>query len=64
MPIGIKSELVKPVMVLLHPINADGLPTTQQYIQQLSGQDLNGAREYLEKPRSNIVISQLIFILI
>ncbi|MGL3045232.1 MULTISPECIES: hypothetical protein [Acinetobacter] len=39
----------KPVMVLLHPINADGLPTTQQYIQQLSGQDLNGAREYLEK---------------
>ena len=39
----------KPVMVLLHLINADGLPTTQQYIQQLSGQDLNGAREYLEK---------------
>lgn len=39
----------KPVMVLLHPINADGLPTTEQYIQQLSSQDLNGAREYLEK---------------
>ena len=39
----------KPIIVLLHPINADGLPTTQQYIQQLSAQDLNGAREYLEK---------------
>ncbi|WP_347474042.1 hypothetical protein ABEF90_12915 [Acinetobacter thermotolerans] len=39
----------KPVFVLLHPINADGSAITQQYIQQLSAEDLNGAREYLEK---------------
>ncbi len=54
----------KPIIVLLHPINADGLPTTQQYIQQLSRQDLNGAREYLEKQLSSIAESRLIFILI
>ena len=24
----------KPVIVLLHPINADGLPSTEKYIQQ------------------------------
>ncbi|MDM1337015.1 hypothetical protein HXZ93_13535 [Acinetobacter pseudolwoffii] len=39
----------KPVMVLLHPINADGLPTTEQYIQQLSVQDLETARDFLQK---------------
>ena len=39
----------KPIFVLLHPINADGSAATQQYIQQLSAQDLNGAQEYLEK---------------
>ena len=39
----------KPIFVLLHPINADGLATTQQYIQQLSAQDLKGTQEYLEK---------------
>ncbi|WP_179993120.1 MULTISPECIES: hypothetical protein [unclassified Acinetobacter] len=39
----------KPIFVLLHPINADGLATTQQYIQQLSVQDLKGTQEYLEK---------------
>lgn len=38
----------KPVFVLLHPINADGSVATQQYIQQLSAQDLNGAQKYLE----------------
>ena len=38
----------KPVFVLLHPINADGLATTQQYIQQLSAQDLENARSYLQ----------------
>jgi len=31
----------KPIFVLLHPINADGSAATQQYIQQLSAQDLN-----------------------
>ncbi len=39
----------KPIFVLLHLINADGSAATQQYIQQLSAQDLNGAQEYLEK---------------
>ncbi len=39
----------KPIFVLLHPINADGFATTQQYIQQLSAQDLKGTQEYLEK---------------
>ncbi|WP_216935299.1 MULTISPECIES: hypothetical protein [unclassified Acinetobacter] len=39
----------KPVMVLLHPINADGLPATQQYIQQLSIRDLETARDFLQK---------------
>ncbi|WP_374665482.1 hypothetical protein [Acinetobacter sp.] len=38
----------KPVFVLLHPINADGLATTQKYIQQLSIQDLQGAQAYLQ----------------
>mgnify|MGYP000858019821 FL=1 len=38
----------KPVFVLLHPINADGLATTQRYIQQLSVQDLQGAQAYLQ----------------
>lgn len=39
----------KPIIVQLHPINADGLPTTQQYIQQLSIQDLDIARDFLQK---------------
>ena len=38
----------KPVFVLLHPINADGLPATQRYIQQLTAQDLQGAQQYLQ----------------
>lgn len=38
----------KPVFVLLHPINADGSAKTKQYIQQLSIQDLDGARAYLQ----------------
>ena len=38
----------KPVFVLLHPVNADGLATTQNYIQQLSVQDLEEARTYLQ----------------
>ena len=38
----------QPVFVLLHPINADGLPATQQYIQQLTAQDLQGAQQYLQ----------------
>src|SRR5690606_38376130 len=38
----------KPIFVLLHPVNADGLATTQNYIQQLSVQDLEEARTYLQ----------------
>lgn len=38
----------KPVFVLLHPVNADGLATTQHYIRQLSVQDLDEARLYLQ----------------
>mgnify|MGYP006913191605 CR=1 FL=1 len=39
----------KPVFVLLHPINADGLPSTQHYIQKLSVQDFQGAQAYLQE---------------
>ncbi len=42
-------DWTKPIIVLLHPINADGSATTQQYIQQLSAQDWNGAQKYLEQ---------------
>ena len=37
----------KPIIVLLHPINADGQATTQQYIQQLSLSDLGAVQPYL-----------------
>ncbi|NAR16990.1 hypothetical protein GPS63_01470 [Acinetobacter haemolyticus] len=39
----------QPIQVLLHPINADGLPTTQQYIQQLQQDDFAEIKDYLEK---------------
>ncbi|KKW81719.1 hypothetical protein AAV96_02750 [Acinetobacter sp. AG1] len=39
----------QPINVLLHPINADGLPTTQQYIQQLQQDDFAEVKQYLEK---------------
>lgn len=39
----------KPIMVLLHPINADGQMTTQHYIDQLSGSDLTDAQDYLKQ---------------
>lgn len=41
-------DWTKPIFVLLHPINADGLASTQRYIQTLSGQDLVGAQQYLQ----------------
>jgi hypothetical protein len=44
----------QPINVLLHPINADGLPTTQQYIQQLQQDDFAEVKQYLEKIASNI----------
>ena len=39
----------KPIIVLLHPINADGQATTQQYIQQLSLSDLGAVQPYLQQ---------------
>ena len=39
----------QPINVLLHPINADGLPTTQQYIQTLQQDDFAEVKQYLEK---------------
>lgn len=39
----------KPIIVRLHPINADGQATTQNYIQQLSANSLNDAQAYLKQ---------------
>lgn len=50
----------KPIIVLLHPINADGQALTQNYIQQLSAHELTGAQEYL-KQMSTQYRSQPIF---
>ena len=38
----------KPIIVLLHPINADGQNSTQQYIQQLSSQNFSQAQDYIQ----------------
>ena len=38
----------KPIIVLLHPINADGQASTEHYIQQLKGTDLITAQDYLK----------------
>lgn len=37
----------RPVVVLLHPVNADGHANTQRYIQQLSLDQLQNAQQYL-----------------
>ncbi|MCH7335555.1 hypothetical protein [Acinetobacter sp. NIPH 2699] len=39
----------QPIIILLHPINADGLETTQQYIQRLKLDDFADVKQYLEK---------------
>ena len=39
----------QPVIVLLHPINADGLPETEKYIQQLQLDDFADVKLYLEQ---------------
>ena len=39
----------RPIHVLLHPINADGLASTQQYIQGLQQDDFTEVKQYLEK---------------
>lgn len=45
----------QPIMLLLHPINADGMVTTQQYIEQLQLRDFAEIKDYLEKIVSRIV---------
>ena len=39
----------QPINILLHPINADGLPTTEKYIQQLQSDGFAEVKYYLEK---------------
>ncbi|MFW1840227.1 hypothetical protein ACG9XS_16990 [Acinetobacter gyllenbergii] len=39
----------QPIHVLLHPINADGLASTQQYIQGLQQDNFTEVKQYLEK---------------
>lgn len=39
----------QPIMVLLHPVNADRSSTSQQYIEQLSGADLQQLQLYLQQ---------------
>lgn len=39
----------QPIRVLMHPINADGQPTTQRYIQQLDARQLRFAQDYLQQ---------------
>jgi len=39
----------QPINILLHPINADGLASTQQYIQQLQSADFADVKQYLEE---------------
>lgn len=38
----------RPMIVLLHPINADGQTSTAQYIQQLSSQNLSHVQDYIQ----------------
>ncbi|CAB1208463.1 hypothetical protein [Acinetobacter bouvetii] len=39
----------KPIIVMLHPINADGRAATQDYIQSLNLSQLKGSQEYLQQ---------------
>lgn len=39
----------RPIIVNLHPVNADGLASTQKYIEQLSDRDLSSAQDYIQK---------------
>lgn len=41
-------DWTKPIVVLLHPINVDGQPVTEHYIQQISIDDLDEMRNYLQ----------------
>lgn len=39
----------RPMIVALHPINADGQDSTQRYIEQLSNRDLMNAQHYIQQ---------------
>ena len=39
----------QPIVVVLHPINADGLQTTQTYIHQLQNTDFQALKSYLSE---------------
>lgn len=39
----------QPIAVVLHPINADGLQTTQAYIHQLQNTDFQALKSYLSE---------------
>ncbi|WP_111859268.1 hypothetical protein [Acinetobacter sp. CFCC 10889] len=42
-------DWTKPIVVLLHPINADGQAATEKYIQQLSIDSLGDSQQYLQQ---------------
>lgn len=46
-------DWTKPIIVLLHPINADGQTATDKYIQQLSIDNLDEPKQYLEEQSKN-----------
>lgn len=39
----------QPIVVVLHPVNADGLETTKNYIHQLKNDDFGAIRSYLNE---------------
>jgi hypothetical protein len=54
-------DWTKPIYVQLHPINADGLSSTQAYIQKLSIQDLDASRAYLQAFAANYRAQDTVF---
>lgn len=43
----------QPIHVVLHPINADGQPQTEHYIQQLKASDFTDAKVFLQQQAQN-----------
>lgn len=54
-------DWTKPIIILLHPINADGRAATEQYIQQLSIDDLDEIQHYLKTQSAEFFTQPLIF---
>lgn len=42
-------DWTKPIIIVLHPVNADGREQTQRYIQQLKTEDFDDAQQYLRE---------------